>query len=264
MNGKTGIGIITCNRQDFYERCYDSVINSEVDEIVTVNDGDEYSVDTSSHPYIHHEQNKGVGISKNRAMKHLLEKGCDHIFLIEDDIIIKDPTVYGKYINTAKETGVWHMMYGYHGPANKTVDKAPNPRLVIEYNNNIKLALNRHCVGAFCYYFKGVLNNVGLNDERFTNAWEHVEHSYRHVKMGLLPGYWWWPDVADSYNLLDEQACSEDSSAIRPRSDWQDNIQNGAQYFQSKHGHSPVAVPDLSQDQILEKLKQINKLYKKI
>jgi len=63
--------------------------------------------------------------------------------------------------------------------------------------------------------------------------------------------------------LLDEQACSEDNSAIRPRADWQKNIQEGAQHFVNKHRYTPVQVPNISQEDILARLKLINKHYSK-
>ena len=52
-------------------------------------------------------------------------------------------------------------------------------------------------------------------------------------------------------DFVQEQKCSEDSSAIRPRSDWQSNIQTAAQYFMKKNNVSPVRVPDTSQDKKL-------------
>lgn len=263
---KIGVGIITCDREKFFKACLKSVVSSKADIIVAVNDGRPLD---SNIPYIkkinaiQHTSNKGVGVSKNDAMKYLVQAGCEHIFLIEDDILVKDPDIYHKYINAAKKSGIWHMMYGYHGPANKYPDKRPNPRKLIKYDDNVTIALNRHCVGAFCYYHKNLLKHVGYMDETFVNAWEHVEHSYRCVKAGLLPGYWWWPDVACSTELLEEQACSEDNSSIRPRDDWQENIEQGAKHFVSKHTYSPVAVPDLPEDKVVEIVNKINKHYSK-
>ena len=81
---KIGLGIVTCNREDFYVNCLNHVPIDIVDVLVTVNDGAEYN--TKSDNFIQHETNKGVGISKNDALKFLLEKECTHLFLIEDDI----------------------------------------------------------------------------------------------------------------------------------------------------------------------------------
>ena len=252
---KIGLGIVTCNREDFYVECLNHVPMDIVDELVTVNDGDKYS--TTSDNFIQHETNKGVGISKNDALKFLIEKDCTHLFLIEDDILIKDKNVFKKYIEAVNITGMKHFMFGYHGPANKDDSKNPNPRLVVEYSKDLSIAFNIHCVGAFCYYHKSVIDKVGLMDENYTNAWEHVDHSYDIVKQGFIPAYWWWPDLSDSYNYLDEQACSEENSAIRPRADWKTNIETGARHFINKHYYSPINIPDTSDQDILEKLKLI-------
>ena len=127
---------------------------------------------------------------------------------------------------------------------------------------DIKLAVNTHSVGAFCYYSKEVLEKVGLIDEDYTNAFEHVDHDYRIAKAGYSTPYWNWPDLANSTDYLDEIECSESSSAIRPRNDWMENIQKGAKLFKEKHGFNPAwqnAVPDTSPEKVLTFLKKIKK-----
>lgn len=255
---KIGLGIITCNRPDFFKKCYKSVPQDKVHEIVVVNDGDDIDFNCSTH-YIKNEQNIGVGKSKNKALRYLLDKKCDYLFLIEDDIIIKDPNIFNEYVRYIKETGIQHFMYGYHGPANKN-GKELTPRVVIDYGNDVEVSLNTHCVGAFCVYSSQLLKDIGVFDEKFLNAWEHVEHSYLAVLKGYLPGYWWWPDISRSHNLLDEQACSEENSAIRPRADWKSNIQTGANYFYEKHKYLPWTVPDTTIDKIMSNLRDIKKL----
>lgn len=260
---KVGLGIITCNREDFYRKCYDSIPHSKIDTLITVNDGKQYNEPPPTGTYLQHEQNKGVGISKNEALQYLLDQGCEHIFLIEDDILVKNDKVFDKYIETGKVTNLPHMMYGYHGPANK-IDGKPTPRIVIDYGDGIELALNTHCVGAFCYYTRQVLQDVGLMDEAYKNAWEHVDHSYIIVKRGLIPAYWWWPDVANSCDYLEEQACSEEleHAAIRNRPDWGNNITTGMEHFYKKHGTQPggpTGVPDTPQDDVIQRLKNIKR-----
>jgi glycosyltransferase involved in cell wall biosynthesis len=267
--GKIGLGIITCNREEFYTKCYSSIPQNKIDSLITVNDGKQYDKPPPAGAYIHHEQNKGVGVSKNVAMQWLLEAGCDHIFLIEDDILIKNDQVFEKYIELANESGVYHLMFGYHGPANKGKEVGtmisggpPRPRMVVEYSDKCKMSLNQHCVGAFCYYHKDVLNSVGLMDETYKNAWEHVDHSYSIVKQEWIPAYWWWPDVANSYDYLDEQACSEERAhaVIRNSADWENNINTGAAYFLEKHGTypgGPQGVPETLQQDVIQRLKNI-------
>jgi len=256
---KIGVGIVTCNRENFFKQCLSSI--PACDELAVVNDGTAYEFDKSRlTSFTQHGTNLGVGKSKNELLRFLLRKDCDYIFIIEDDIVMKDPIVFEKYIEHSKKTGLMHLMYGYHGPANK-VNGQPNPRMVVDYGNGARIAFNQHCVGAFCLYTKKVLQNSGFMDEKFQNAFEHIDHSYRIVLDKYIPGYWWWPDINESWRYIDELACSEVSSTIRCRSDWSSNIQHGARHFYSKYGFSPVQVPDTSIEQIKYNLKEIHKNY---
>ncbi len=285
LKDTVGLAIITCNREDFLEKVLASIPRHKIHYLCIINDGDSpdfknksdhgprrfvYSKNGLCGNYFYTGGSRGVGFAKNWAFTELLKKGhsqelanwpgdkqgIDHMFLMEDDIIIKDENVFEKYIETSKKTGLKHLMYGYHGPANKVGGK-PRPRKIVDYGDGASVALNQHCVGAFTYYHKSVIEDIGINDSAYVNAWEHVDHSYKIVKKGYLPAYWWWPDVSDSYDYLDELACSEVSSVIRPRSDWHDNINRGAKHFYNKHGYLPGVVPDTKVDKVLQNLKQI-------
>ena len=240
---KIGVGIITCNRIDMYKKCRDSIHEDWYDELVTVNDGDK-SIICHVGDYIETTGGEGVGKAKNLAFKHLLEKGCDYIILVEDDMLFKD-NIFEQYIKAYKKTGIEHFMFAYHGPANKGMISggSPVPRKVVDYND-IKISLNTHCVGAVCFYTRKCLEEIGIFDENYTNAFEHVDHSYELSKRGYTTPYWWWPDIANSLNFVEEQACSEENSSIRPREDWQDNINTSWEYFTNKHGIGPTEVPD--------------------
>ena len=255
---KIGLGIVTYNRKDFFLQALNSVPTDIVDEIVVVNDGTPYDIGLDEKiKLIQHEKNTGVGIAKNDALKHLYEVGCDYIFLMEDDIIIKDPTVFEQYIKLHKASNIHHFNFGYHGPANKTPDKKPNPKLAVNYKEaDIKLVMNQHCVGAFSFYTRECIDKCGYIDEKFINAWEHVEHTYRIIKAGMTTPFWWFADLANSYDYLDELACSEDSSTIRDNPNWKENIIKGNQYFYSKHGCIAVQIPDVGQMEVIKYVKE--------
>ena len=261
INKKIGLGIITCDRPVFLNQVIKSIPFKRVDEVVLIDDGTKLLAMPEPLPshenftYLKNEKNIGVGRSKNRAMLHLLNQGCTEIFLIEDDIIIKNANVFDAYIKASRDSGLKHLMFGYHGPANKK-NKVPDPRCVVEYNNS-RIAFNPNCVGGFCYYSRDLLMRIGLFDEKFLNAWEHVEHSYRAVINGYLPAYWWWPDIVNSCEYLEELACSENDSTIRPRSDWKKNIVDGANYFRLIYKEDPISISDTSQEIVLQRLKDI-------
>jgi GT2 family glycosyltransferase len=264
QKNKIGVGLITCDRVNFLKKSAKSVVkaleNYKDTEFVIINDGMS-KLDISNVNCINTTGRIGVGKAKNIAFKELLEKGCEHIFLIEDDIVIKDQNVFSAYINARKKTGIQHFMFGYHGPANKAGISGgkPVPRYVIEYGD-VKIAINQHSVGAFCYYTSESLRAVGLIDEAYINAFDHVDHDYRLAKAGYSCPYWNWADLANSTDYLEEIECSENSSTIRPNKDWAENIQKGAEYFLKKHGVLPAwqnAVPDTD-------FKDLKKILKKI
>jgi GT2 family glycosyltransferase len=260
------VGIVTCNRTDFFDKCYQSIKKSKnVDYIMVVNDGDDDLKIENNDFYVKNKKNLGVGKSKNILFKKALSLGCEHIFIIEDDIVIKNPNVFNEYINARNLTGIQHFCFGYHGPANKNGISGgkPCPRYIIDYGK-VKIAINTHSVGAFCYYSKEVLKKVGIIDENYTNAFEHVDHSYRIAKAGYTTPYWNWADLANSVDYLEEIECSESSSTIRPRKDWSDNIKSGAEYFRQKHGMLPAwnnCVPDTSEENVKLIMKDIFKKF---
>ena len=104
---KIGVGIITFQPRKTFDKCF-NFHHHMVDHVVVVNDGKEFEHKWSSNfgnyyvskipettlTYIKNDENLGVGKSKNKALQHLLDQGCDHIFLIEDDIFIKYNQVF--------------------------------------------------------------------------------------------------------------------------------------------------------------------------
>ena len=259
---KIGIGIITCNRNDFLKTCISSIKKEWYNEIIIINDGELPVIDNNI-KIINNKTNIGVCKSKNKALRYLLDKNCDHIFLVEDDMKFLD-NIFKEYIKASEITGIKHFMFGYHGPANKggISGGKPKPRKIIDYKD-IKIALNQHCVGAVCYYTKKSLEDTGLFDEQFNkNNFEHVEHSFRLAKDGYSTPYWWWADIANSLDYVQEQACSEANSAIRRGDDWQQSIIDSAYIFKSKHGVMPAwdnCVPDTPVNEIIKILKEFKK-----
>lgn len=259
---KIGLGIITCNRPHLLEKLLRSINGCNWAEMIVINDGDPVKIDGFNY-YIHdNERNLGVAKSKNKALKHLMAMGCEHIFLIEDDMYIKDESIFDKYIEASEKSGIHHLMFGYHGPANKNgiSHGKPCPRLVVDYGD-FSLAFNQHCVGAFCYYSRKCLEDVGLIDEKFRNAFDHVSHSYELAQKGYSTPYWWWADLANSIEYIEEQVCSEESSSIKTperEEEWANNIRNSMEYFKDKFGMYPFGkngVEDSTQEEVLKFLK---------
>ena len=72
MGDKIGIGIVTCNRPDFFLKCIRSIPNEFT--LVVVNDGSDFEdiqklQEKINFYYIHNKVNIGVGKSKNKIFK---------------------------------------------------------------------------------------------------------------------------------------------------------------------------------------------------
>lgn len=280
MKNKIGVGVVTYKRPDYFTKCINSV--PVVDTLVVVNDGDPY--DASLYPskikeVIQHTKNKSVGVSKNELMRFLVQDGCEHIFLLEDDMEVLRPDVFETYIKAAKASGIWHLNYGPGSPYNRVQDPnilkmdlqgrhlldnhAPiKPRLIIDYGNNIKIALYQHSVAMFTYFHRGVIKNVGYHNERFHNAWEHVSLTYDIIKKGLHPPFWWFADIYDSTEYLREiEGAIENSSIAKDRTQWEKNVREGAVWYKQLHGHYPAQAPDTPPEKVQQILKDIKSKY---
>jgi GT2 family glycosyltransferase len=268
---KIGLGIVTCNRPDFLSKCIESIDLEKLDVKAIVNDGT-IDVKHQSFHIMHNKENLGVGKSKNKLLKYLRSQDCDYIFLLEDDMLILDNNVFDKYIEAYKASGIHHFNYGPGSPFNRKQNfefdlhnrhlcdqhSDPNPRKIIDYGNDVKISLFTHTVAMFSFFTKEVLDKVGYIDEDFYNAWEHVDHTYRIIKEGYHPPFWYFADIFESHLYLSEAPEAIDKSSIaNDNEQWKKNVYGGIEIYKKKHGHVPNMPPPVTDQQVIESLKKI-------
>ena len=270
INGKkVGVGVVTFNRPKLLKKCLDSLWDiSALDTVVVVNDGKDLSelrVDNlelkDDWIWIETFGQIGVGKSKNLAFEEL--KDCDYVFLIEDDIYIKDPTVFEKYIDASNKTGIQHFNFSQHGMMNKSwPEGTPNPKTIIKYESvGINIPLYLHCVGAFSFYTKECLDKVGFMDERYYNACEHVDHTLSIINAGMHPPFWNFADIENSWEYLGDEEWTKEKSTISSNPKHSEIIINADAVFFAKHGHYPAQTVNKSESDIVKSLKQIKNNY---
>ena len=275
MKQKIGVGIITCDRPTYLHNLLNSIKICTFDELVIINDGKNISGPNFTYPctYIRNDTNLGVGKSKNKAMQHLLDKGCDYIFIIEDDTIILDKLIFDRYIQASKETGIQHFNFGPGTPFNRrqTIsnydlhnrhlldnESKPNPKITIEYKNNVKIDLYEHVAGVFSFFTKEILQSVGVHNEKFHNAWEHVDHTFRIIKANGHPPFWWFADIHDSVRYLSIPSDSIDRSTTSTnKEEWIKNINVGREVYRNIHGFYPNMCPHTNKEGVIKSLKDI-------
>lgn len=259
---KIGLGIITCDRPAGLQKALTSLPWERLDRVVVVNDGAPVSSEIFGEAgrgraeLVQNESNLGVGKSKNRALRHLLQAGMDHLFLMEDDIFVKDGRVFEQYVEAARITGIQHLNFSQHGPNNKDPKGKADPVTTVDYGA-LRIALHRHCVGAFSYYSRHCLETAGLMDEDFYNAGEHLEHTYRILRAELHPPFWFFADVDRSEELLGEEPWSVSQSRIASRADQAELVRRSDALFQAKHGRPVGRIPVAGKGVVMGALKKI-------
>ena len=258
---RVGIGVITCNRATLFQECIAGIPDSDV--VVVVNDGDPYP--STAYPsriarVIQHKNNLGVARSKNDALRFLLGERCRHIFLSEDDIRIVHPTLCKEYIHASQKTGILHFNFGYHGPLNKSSMGGPHPRKVVEYGDGVSIGLNFHLIGAFSYYRDEVLRRTGFIHPVFRNMLDHVDHTFRIIRDGYHPPFWWFADLAESARFIEDLDPDLTQSTIRGNSGVYRMFRRMSNlYFMVRNGTRVMQIPDVGEtevDRVLAELKQ--------
>lgn len=276
MEVSVGVGIVTRNRVDYINSLANTIREcSDINHTIIINDSVD-DLDINNVNIINNKLNIGVGKSKNKAIQYLLDKNCNYIFILEDDVIIKDTAVFKKYIQASRTTGIQHFNFGPGTPFNRkqkttfdlhnrdTLDNTskPNPRLIVKYDDDVSIALYNHCAGVFSFFTSKILHQIGLHDERFFNAWEHVDHTLRIINSNGHPPFWWFADIFDSIVYLDVQHDSiKRSVTAEDKERWLDNINKGREIYKEKHGFYPNMCPITTQSELLNNLKAIKDIW---
>lgn len=266
---KLGIAVVTKDRQDYFIQCIRSL--PQVDFVCFVNDGTAYldevykNSNNKNYEVIQHEKNLGIACSKNDALRCLIQNDCNFLFLIEDDIIIKDPKIFLKYIKTAEVSGLWHMNYGFSNVYNFNSDGSRAIRASLDYGDDLSVIFTPNIMAGFQFFHKSVIKVIGYMDERYSKLknMEHVDHTFKAVKCGLLPSYCWWPDVNNSWDYISVISESFSNSQSRDEN-FTTNLKRACMLFKHKYGFNPIEPTEnelLSNEQVLKRLETIQKNY---
>lgn len=259
-DGKIGIAIITCNRENFFEKCYAS-LPDYIDEIIVINDGNKLKTTINKGELLEGTDSpfkNQVGKCKNIGMEYLLDKNCDYIFTLEDDIFIKDDNTFLNYIKAHKTTNIHHFNFGFSQKENLDSNLNPVYKKIIDYGNNVKLVLTPNILGAFTFYTKKCLRQIGLHHKDFNKGHgDHPELTYRAYKHGFTTPFWWFADIYDSWNMIGNQSNMNSDSLVRNQTNFMQNFNEACNLFKTLHGFNMLEVPCLSENDVINTIKKI-------
>ena len=252
-----GVGIITHNRPDFFNKCFCSLPLDKIDKLIVINDGTLAPFEIPTGKLICHTVNKNVGESKNEAMQYLLDSNCEYIFTLEDDIFIKDPNIFDTYIQAYKDTGISHFNFGYSQRENLNSELKPVWKLTVDYKTT-KIVLNQNILGAFTFYTRKSLQTIGLHHKDFNKGHgDHLELTYRAYKHNFTTPFWWFADVYGSWNLIGNQSNFTTDSQVRNPETFHQHFNEARTNFKKLHGCDIFEIPQMSESDVIKCLKQI-------
>ena len=101
---------------------------------------------------------------------------------------------------------------------------------------------------------------VGLMDEMYVNAVEHIEHTYRLMKFGYTCGcFWAFPDIASSEEYLYNTSCENGNYAttMDTRSEkYKIDMQNAHKHFYDVYGKTFAQFPMPNKQMIEESFRR--------
>lgn len=257
---RVGVGILTRNRPDYFKRCMYSVYENGdyVDDVIIVNDG-EGIYDTKCPRYYteikNHKINLGISKSKNEIILHLLLRGCDYIFIVEDDILIKSPLCFCNYIKHYEKTGIHHFCCGSFLPSRGESIKT------FKYSKyeDISIDIYTNCAGSFCFYTRECLLNVGMFDEKYWNALEHVDLTYRLAEAKYTTPFGFFADISNSKELIESIGGEFNDSIVNKENN--KKVAEAFNYFKQKFGKG---FPEIYENNINTCINYINEQYTNI
>lgn len=188
------IGILNWNRN----------VKSILDSVKEVN-ADKKIIICSNQPKIDdisilewHESPVNVAAARNLLMDRAKELGERWLFILEDDILVKDPQVFEKYCTLMDEFETSSIFYGFDKNLNQIMNNIPNPCIIVKLNENgDELFCNR----LVCSTVMG-FDMDRIEDERFDEdllVMECEEWYQRLYNLGLNPFNGFYFDVNNSW-----------------------------------------------------------------
>lgn len=191
---KIGVAVSTYNRPSVVEKTLSKIIEFTPEAyIVVVDDASPEPVTVPEGVHlIRNEKNSGIAVTKNKGIEALMDAGCEHLFLFDDDAFPLVEEWWKPYVDSPEP----HLMYMFEdlsGP-NKLRD------VKVLYDDGEHRAFTGPR-GVMLYAHRSVIDKVGGMDLIYGRwGYEHGDWSNRIHHAGLTT--WRYADVIGSDKLI--------------------------------------------------------------
>ncbi len=167
---------------------------------------------------IKNSENLGFAGGNNVGIKFALKNDCDFILLLNNDTVV-EPNILKKFLNSWQELenpgAISGIICYYDSPDKIWFGGAKWEWAKIRFKINEKfpkkILKTDYICGACLFTSRGVIQKVGLFDERFFLIWEDTDWSYRARKKGynlyILPDIKIFHKTANSFGSYQTFLC---------------------------------------------------------
>lgn len=248
-SSRIGIAITTHNRPEVLKRAIEQHVKHLPPGalMVVIDDG---SKPAAIVPYnvklVRHDQSRGIVASKNASLTALMDAGCEHFFLWDDDAWPIADNWHLPYIESPEP----HLAYQFLDLAgrNKLNDMA------VLYRDDKHIAYTGQR-GVMLYYHRCAIDKVGGFDPVYGRGmYEHPDLALRIHNAGLST--WAFADVVGSEKLIHSMDEYEEVARSIPRPERESLAKTNARIYSARRdsGNSGYAPYRLQQDVVITSL----------
>ena len=174
------IVITTHNRPDTLKNTLESVLKHAPAGayVAVIDDGSPAPAVAPEGVHVHrHPESLGIVAAKNRSLELAMSSGAEHIFLLDDDLLILDNGVWAAYADSPEG----HLSYQFEDFAGES--KLRDIKKVWDDGEHVAYTGQR---GLFLYYAREVINTIGGFDPVYGRGYyEHVDLALRAHEAGF-------------------------------------------------------------------------------
>lgn len=235
-SSRIGIAITTHNRPDVLKRAIEQHMKHLPTGalVVVIDDGSSpAAIVPDGVKLVRHEQSRGIVASKNASLTALVDAGCEHLFLWDDDAWPIADNWHLPYIESPEP----HLAYQF-------LDLA-GPRkindMTVLYRDDKHIAYTGQR-GVMLYYHRSTIDKVGGFDPVYGRGmYEHPDLALRIHNAGLST--WAFADVAGSEKLIHSMDEYEEVARSIPRPERESLAKTNARIYSARRdsGYSGYA-----------------------
>ncbi|MGV8925022.1 MAG: glycosyltransferase family 2 protein [Ewingella sp.] len=237
---RIGIAITTHNRPAVLAKTVEQHLKylPSGAKFIVIDDGSAPAATATDIEIIRHHQSLGIVASKNRSLEVLVDAGCEHLFLWDDDAYPISDNWHIPYIDSPEP----HLAYQFLDLAGR--NKLNDMAVLHRDDRHIAYTGQR---GVMLYYHRSAIETVGGFDPVYGRGmYEHPDLALRIHNAGLST--WAFADVAGSEQLIYSLDEHEQVTRSVPRPDREALVKRNVGIFNARRdsgytGYAPYRRP---------------------